>query len=300
MPLKLIKYALTLAPILLIIGCGADTYPSEPPEQITYTIQVSTSDPEFGQINGEGSYNENDIVLVTAIPNEGYQFNNWTIQDVEVSTNSEFNFQATGSVDLIAHFEKIFTCADSLGGEMEFTYSWSLETEQITFTNNNECDSLFIWATSTPLCDGCTNTIISVKDKLIPGQSIVMSAGVPLYLSWKPEVIYTLANGDTYAFHPKQAGTGRDIFTKIILLDNSTLHTSQIEGFQSMFAIDANETVRGDCFSFSWLDRDEGRYQIAPTETEGPGYCFVGNITGYTDSGDAEWLPHLQYFVTHK
>lgn len=191
-------------------------------------------------------------------------------------------------------------CEGSVGTERNFKYEWSLENKLITFTNNNTCDSLYVWATSTPLCDGCTNEIVNVYKKVSPQETITMEARIPKYLSWKPEVIYSLKNGETFSYHPIQAGSSVDHNFKLILLDYTDSYLSEIEEFKNIFSIDLNENIRGDCNNFNWVDRKNGSYKISPEIGRNTSYCFVGNIQGYTGSGDAKYLPAIYYFVTDK
>jgi len=184
------------------------------------------------------------------------------------------------------------------GTERNFSYMWSLEREQVTVTNLNQCGSLYIWATTTPLCSSCENTIVKVSQWLKPDQTLVMDAGVPAELSWKPEVIYSTESGESYAYHPEQTGTTTDHHFELLLLDFSETYQGRLEGFAEMYSIDPDETRRGDCEDFSWIDRANGDFRIDQSTSGQESYCFVGNIRGYTSAGEAVWLPALRYFVT--
>lgn len=260
-------------------------------------------------IEGEGSVHEEviqqkttdyphgTIVELTAIPEEGWDFSNWEEDQQELSTTNSFKITITEGREIVAHFQDI--CESSDGTENDFDYSWSLEKEEITITNQNTCDSLYIWATSTPFCTGCENKIISVNASVEPGETINMPAGVPAHLSWKPEVLYSNDNEDTFAFHPNQGGTTTDHHFPLLLLDFTDNYVGQIEEFEEMYQIDSSETIRGDCKNFSWIDREKGHFQIQSSDSvKTDSYCFVGNISGYTDSGDRVPMPALRYFVT--
>ena len=62
-------------------------------------------------LNVEGSslYAEGSGVSVTAVPDEGYSFINWTVDDEVISTNPTYTFSVTGSTNLVAHFAKAIT-----------------------------------------------------------------------------------------------------------------------------------------------------------------------------------------------
>lgn len=80
------------------------TYENIPPE--TYTLTLQASPPEGGSVSGAGSYEENTAVNVSATAALGYQFVNWTVNDVEVSTqaNSSYTMPADDTT-LVANFQ---------------------------------------------------------------------------------------------------------------------------------------------------------------------------------------------------
>ena len=71
----------------------------------SYTITASANPTEGGNINGTGEYNHGQTCTLTAIAEEGYHFVNWTDNGVEVSTDAEYSFTATGNRTLVANFE---------------------------------------------------------------------------------------------------------------------------------------------------------------------------------------------------
>ncbi|MBQ6900706.1 MAG: InlB B-repeat-containing protein, partial [Firmicutes bacterium] len=73
----------------------------------TYTVAVSANEVAYGTVTGGNTYNENASVTVTATPNSGYQFVNWTENGTPVSTDAEYTFTATADRELVAVFEAI-------------------------------------------------------------------------------------------------------------------------------------------------------------------------------------------------
>ncbi len=73
----------------------------------TYAISFAVNPVETGSITGDaGDYKEGDVVTATATATPGYQFINWTIEGVEVSTEATFLYTVgTTSVTLTANFE---------------------------------------------------------------------------------------------------------------------------------------------------------------------------------------------------
>ena len=72
----------------------------------TYTITATANDNNMGTVSGSGTYNEDAQVNLTATPNTGYHFVNWTKTGVVVSTTATYNFNATAETagDYIANF----------------------------------------------------------------------------------------------------------------------------------------------------------------------------------------------------
>lgn len=64
------------------------------------------ADPETGgTVEGAGNYIEGTTCHLTARPNQGYSFVNWTEDGTEVSTNANYAFVVDGNRSLVAHFE---------------------------------------------------------------------------------------------------------------------------------------------------------------------------------------------------
>ena len=74
-------------------------------EATQYIIAVTANPTEGGSVEGAGIYQENENVIVTATANEGYNFVNWTENDVVVSTDVSYSFAVTANRTLVANFE---------------------------------------------------------------------------------------------------------------------------------------------------------------------------------------------------
>ena len=96
---------------------GMDDYPkfeTEGEGSTVYQVTVQPNDAAMGTTTGGGVYVANEEATVTATPNDGYEFINWTIGEEEQSTETTYTFEVTASVTLIANFQKI-----DEGGEEE-------------------------------------------------------------------------------------------------------------------------------------------------------------------------------------
>ena len=73
----------------------------------TITIAAIAQPEEGGTISGAGTYNFADPVILTAQPNTGYAFVNWTENDTVVSTETSISFTAYVSRTFVVNFEMI-------------------------------------------------------------------------------------------------------------------------------------------------------------------------------------------------
>ncbi|MFO7873425.1 MAG: InlB B-repeat-containing protein [Bacteroidales bacterium] len=71
----------------------------------TYDINASADPVAGGTVSGSGTYDHGEEVTMEANPETGYQFVEWTIDGVQVSTDMTYAFTAEEDVDLTAHFE---------------------------------------------------------------------------------------------------------------------------------------------------------------------------------------------------
>ncbi|MDP3581312.1 MAG: Ig-like domain-containing protein, partial [Ignavibacteria bacterium] len=70
----------------------------------TYTVSLSSNPSAGGSTNGAGTFNWGTSVSVTATPNVGYIFTNWTESGTAVSNNANYTFTLSGNRTLVANF----------------------------------------------------------------------------------------------------------------------------------------------------------------------------------------------------
>jgi hypothetical protein len=75
----------------------------------TYTVSTSAAPVAGGNTSGGGSFLSGANATVTATPNAGYFFVNWTMSGVQVSTNASYTFAVTADKALDANFSVIGT-----------------------------------------------------------------------------------------------------------------------------------------------------------------------------------------------
>lgn len=72
-----------------------------------YTIVVTADPANAGTVTGGGSYLENTMATVTADADRAHIFSNWAENGAIVSTDTDYEFQVTGSRALVAHFDAL-------------------------------------------------------------------------------------------------------------------------------------------------------------------------------------------------
>ena len=106
MKLKLTIYLLALAVLgTYLLFNSACNDEDETVDLFTLSLQADPN--EGGIVNGGGTYQEAEVIAITAIPNEAYEFLNWTNQQDEVlSFESEFDYTMPAQdVSLTANFK---------------------------------------------------------------------------------------------------------------------------------------------------------------------------------------------------
>ena len=71
----------------------------------SYEITATANPEAGGAVEGAGEYNHFSTCTLTATPNTGYHFLNWTHVGEIVSNSPTYSFEVTGDADYIAHFE---------------------------------------------------------------------------------------------------------------------------------------------------------------------------------------------------
>jgi subtilase family serine protease len=72
----------------------------------TFLVTVKASPKTAGVVSGGGTFSSGSSVTVTASPNAGYSFVNWTQNGVAVSTSASYTFTLTANRTLVANFSQ--------------------------------------------------------------------------------------------------------------------------------------------------------------------------------------------------
>lgn len=77
------------------------------PTQYAFGINATPSPAEGGVVTGGGLFEEGQMCTLSATPNAGYTFVNWTEGTTVVSNDATYSFMVTGHKNLVANFEPI-------------------------------------------------------------------------------------------------------------------------------------------------------------------------------------------------
>ena len=136
-----------------------------------------------GTVNGIGEYEQGATATLTATPNDGYVFKNWTEGGEVVSTETTYTFTVTEAVELVANFEKA-------------------QEETHTVTVSYMCDTTSIKDATTPAVG--VETPVSIEAPVIEGytfQSWTVGDGIktdnantanPISITTKATGTYTM------------------------------------------------------------------------------------------------------------
>ncbi len=87
---------------------------------VKYNLTLVADPLSGGTVNGSGFYEAGEVVPVSAEPNAGYLFINWTQNGVEISNTLAFNFtMPAGDVTLVANFIEAVTYTLTLQADPE-------------------------------------------------------------------------------------------------------------------------------------------------------------------------------------
>ncbi len=137
-----------------------------------YKIAAGVNDAAAGTVGGAGAYEENEPVTLTATPNDGYRFVNWTENGTQVSTNATYTFKADKDRDLVANFQKIEKYAITAQAN-DPTYGFVSgagiyeEGDNVTLTATANTDCVFVnWTENgTEVSTNATYTFKADKDR---------------------------------------------------------------------------------------------------------------------------------------
>ena len=109
---KLLTFiAISFIAIIMLVTCKKDNFKELigtcPQPQIKYTVVLSSNPLLGGTTIGNGTFPKDSIVTVSATPNAGFTFTNWTNGAVVASTSSSYTFTLIKNTTLVANFKAV-------------------------------------------------------------------------------------------------------------------------------------------------------------------------------------------------
>ncbi|MFO8066035.1 MAG: S8 family serine peptidase [Bacteroidales bacterium] len=110
----------------------------------SYELQLSAEPSEGGTVTGAGTYEHYTEVTINAIPEDNYEFINWTLDGSEFSTEAEYTFDILSSMHLTANFELANTINDESSLTDILVYPNPAEDKLWVEFNNADSKEFFI------------------------------------------------------------------------------------------------------------------------------------------------------------
>ena len=122
-------------------GYGTPIVPYELNFTSTVSITATVTPAGAGTVTGAGEYFPGDNCTLTATANAGYQFKNWTLNNVEVSTNPTYSFTVGEAAEYVANFNYAHTRALVAGWNWYSTYIELNGIDGLTMLENSLGDA---------------------------------------------------------------------------------------------------------------------------------------------------------------
>lgn len=141
-------------------------------DEPNYTISATANNSEYGTIEGTGTYHSGESIALTATPNNGCFFRNWTENGVEVSTNRIYTFVVDRDRTLIANFKLgnsvsiNVTSNNSESGTVEGAGNYSCGETVILRAIPNSSNSFQNWTENgSVVCSQTTYSFVAENDR---------------------------------------------------------------------------------------------------------------------------------------
>lgn len=171
-------------------------------------------------------------------------------------------------------------------------------------SNNNACGNIYIWEWMTAISGSYSSWIdpVPVNQYLAPSQSINIHIDAT-HPGAKPIVIFSDTTGAAFIYIDtvgEKYASSDHISAPVLLLDYRHTYSAEMpEPFLPNHDIDfaGTETRTNGCFGFSWLDKYNGKFQIAQQANGSQNFCAVYNIETNAIGGGTSMHPPVRYFV---
>ena len=108
-----------------------------------YNVLATSSDQTMGSVSGGGSYAVGDTVTLTATALEGYNFVNWTVNNVEVSTSETYTFTVSQAVTVQGNFEEAVSYMTFIALQDNSSVGWTGTYPNLEYSTNGSTWTAF-------------------------------------------------------------------------------------------------------------------------------------------------------------
>ena len=238
----------------------------------TYNIAATANPTIGGSVSGGGTVNCGSTVTLTATPNIGYDFVNWTENGTQVSTNATYTFTASTNRTLVANFTlKTYNIIATAGANGTINPSGTItvthgSNKQFTFAANTnyEVDKLFV-------------DDVNIADSIAGGRYTFNNVmeGHTIEVTFKPIPIITL--------NLMMLNLGNVIIGTTSAPQSITISGADLRG-DITYAISGFDAAAFDIDATAWNAEDGGTLVITFSPTEIRAY----NAAITFNSADAE------------
>lgn len=160
----------------------------------SYTVTVSANPPAGGTVTGGGSYDHGASCTVTATPNSGYTFSNWTDGSGNmVSEDASYTFTVTEAISLTANFDVSSKSSPSVPSTGTGTsgrprdiypaparepWDWDDEDDEIAFGKKNDFERISALQGITAMGDSTAiDSLIQLREQM--ERDVVAPTSIP-------------------------------------------------------------------------------------------------------------------------
>ena len=171
-----------------------------------YTITATVNPTNGGTVNGAGTYYGNSECTLTATANHGFDFDNWTLNGTEVSTDPSYTFTVSGNATYVANFAAFqphtITCNPVEHGSITVNLTTAYVGDIITLTAMPDANyHLEQWNVR----DASNNPITVTNDQFtMPDSDVTVSA--TFKSGYEVTVLYLIGGTITASATTAQAG----------------------------------------------------------------------------------------------
>ncbi len=266
-----------------------------------WTITASAAPAEGGTVSGGGAYDDGGSVTLTASPNAGFAFVNWTEGGAQVSNSASYTFTATADRTLTANFAAvpvytISTAASPVDGGSTSGGGSHAQGASVTVSAMAAAGYVFVnWTQgANPLSSSPNYTFVVSADRTLVANFTVDTGLRTISTSSNPSAGGTTSGAGTYAAGAECTVTATPNANYMFkrwqengsTVNNSQSYTFTVSANRSLTArfariypvtTSSNPSAGGTTsVSGSFEDGDD----VTVTATANPGYTFVNWTEG--------------------